>query len=129
MTVEMCLSTCRDKGFRYSGIQWQIECYCGNEPINGFNWAWFDKCNDRCAGNTNQKCGGSNAMSLYTTPDVYLDGLCIYDYPSPRRVLDEMSITGQKNLSITECKNICKGFLFNKVSENQIEPEIMCDII
>ena len=129
MTVEMCLSTCQKKGFRYSGIQWQIECYCGNEPINGFNWAWFDKCNDRCAGNSNQICGGSNAMSLYTTPGVNLHGLCIHDYPSSRRVLDEMSITGQKNLSITECLNICKGFLFNKVSENQIEPEIMCDII
>ena len=109
MTVEMCLSTCRKKGFRFSGVQWQIECYCGNEPINEFEWAWFDKCNDRCAGNSNQICGGSNAMSLYTTPGVYLDGLCIYDYPSPRRVLDEMSIIGKTNLSITECRNICKG--------------------
>jgi len=41
MTVEMCLSTCRDKEFRYSGIQWQIECYCGNEPVKGFEWAWL----------------------------------------------------------------------------------------
>ena len=41
MTVEMCLSICRDKGFHYSGLQWQIECYCGNEPVNGFEWSWL----------------------------------------------------------------------------------------
>ena len=67
MTIEMCLAVCRDKGLRYSGLQWQIECHCGNEPAQGFQWAWFDKCNNKCAGNSNQVCGGSHAMSVYTT--------------------------------------------------------------
>ena len=67
MTVEMCLSTCRDNGFPYSGLQWQIECYCGDEPANGFQWAWPDKCEDRCAGNPFQICGGSDALSVYTS--------------------------------------------------------------
>jgi len=67
LTIEMCLGVCRDKGFRYSGLQWQIECHCGNEPAQGFQWAWFGKCNDKCAGNSNQVCGGSQAMSVYTT--------------------------------------------------------------
>ena len=66
MTVEMCLTTCRDKGFRFSGLEWQIECYCGNEPVQGFEWTWLNKCNERCAGNSNQICGGSHAMSVYT---------------------------------------------------------------
>ena len=56
MTVQMCLSTCREQGFSYSGLEWQIECYCGNEPANGFEWAWPNKCDDRCAGNLNQVC-------------------------------------------------------------------------
>ena len=63
----MCLGVCRDKGFLYSGLQWQIECHCGNEPAKGFQLAWFGKCNDKCAGNSNQVCGGSQAMSVYTT--------------------------------------------------------------
>ena len=67
MTIEMCIAVCRDKGLRYSGLQWQIECHCGNEPAQGFQWAWFGKCNDKCAGNSNQVCGGSQAMSVYTT--------------------------------------------------------------
>ena len=112
MTIEMCLSVCREKGFRYAGLQWQIECYCGNEPANGFKWSWLSKCDDRCAGNSNQICGGSNAMSVYSTPGIHLNGQCIYDYPSPRRVLGESSKTGQKNLTITECKSICKGSSF-----------------
>ena len=66
MTVEMCLSACRERDFTYSGLEWQIECHCGDEPHQGFEWAWSDKCNDRCAGNSNQICGGSHAMSVYT---------------------------------------------------------------
>ena len=67
MTVEMCLSTCRDKGFDFSGLSWQIECYCGNKPVQGFEWTWANKCNERCAGNSNQICGGSYALSVYTS--------------------------------------------------------------
>ena len=66
MTVEMCLSFCREHGFSYSGLQWRIECYCGDVPVNGFKWAWSDKCREACAGNSFQVCGGSNAMSVYT---------------------------------------------------------------
>ena len=111
MTIELCLSTCREKGFSYSGLQWQIECYCGNGPREKFKWAWFDKCDDKCAGNSDQICGGSNAMSIYSTPLLKPGGLCIYDFPSPRRVLDKLSIKGLQNLTIENCSNICKSKL------------------
>ena len=67
LTIEMCLGVCRDKGFRYSGLQREIECHCGNEPFHRFQWASFGECNNKCAGNVNQVCGGSHAMSVYTT--------------------------------------------------------------
>ena len=110
MTIEMCLAACRSKGFAYSGLQWQIECYCGNEPTNGFEWAWPDKCNDRCAGNPIQICGGSSAMSVYSNPKT-IYGLCLYDFPSPRGVLGDLSITGFHNMTIQSCKNICTGII------------------
>ena len=46
MNVELCLSTCRDMEFPFAGLQWQIECFCGFEPLNGFKWAWRDNCYD-----------------------------------------------------------------------------------
>ena len=109
MTVELCLSTCREKGFRFSGLQWQIECYCGDEPEQGFKWTWTDQCYQICGGNSYQKCGGTNAMSLYSTP-INLNGLCIHDDPS-NRILSDFSVTGQTNLTIQHCKTICKGEL------------------
>ena len=66
MTVEMCLSACRQQGLKYAGLEWQIECHCGEKPKQGFEWAWSDKCDDKCAGDSNQICGGSLAMSVYT---------------------------------------------------------------
>ena len=108
MTVEMCLSTCRSKGFAYSGLQWQIECYCGNEPTKPFEWAWPDKCSHTCAGNPNQICGGSTAMSIYSNP-MKIDGTCINDFPLPYRVLSGYSSTGHNNMTIENCKEICAG--------------------
>ena len=108
MTVEMCLSTCRSKGFLYSGLQWQIECYCGTEPVGGFEWAWPNKCYDKCAGNTNQICGGSLAMSVYSTR-TYIDGHCIFDFPEPHGVLTGYSVTGHKNMTIENCRQMCTG--------------------
>ena len=105
----MCLAACRSKGYPFSGLQWQCECHCGFEPENGFEWAWSDKCSDRCAGNSDQICGGSNAMSIWTTPQKYLSGLCVNDYPQNRRVLNEFSITGLKNLTVQNCESICQG--------------------
>ena len=116
----MCLSTCREKGFHYTGLQWQIECYCGNEPVNGFKWAWLDKCDASCAGNSDQICGGSNAMSLYTTPEIGLDTLCIYDNPSPRRVLNGLSIVGHTNMTIQNCQNVCEGSSLSRKTDNRI---------
>ena len=105
----MCLSTCREKGYLFSGLESGIECHCGNEPADNFKWAWYGKCNDRCAGNSNQICGGSNAMSLYSTTKFDLDGLCVVNYPQPRQIFDGLSLIGQKDLSVEFCRTTCQG--------------------
>ena len=66
MTVEMCVSTCKEKKFGYAGLKKRKKCFCGNEPLHGFQWAWLDKCDDECTGNSDQICGGSDAMTVYT---------------------------------------------------------------
>ena len=109
MTIEMCLDICRGKEFPFSGLEWSCECHCGHEPEGGFEWAWSNKCNDRCAGDSDQLCGGSNALSLWTTPPKNPKGLCINDYPENQRVLNDFSITGLQNMTIEYCCSICEG--------------------
>ena len=46
MTVEFCIATCSEMGYDYAGLEWNIECYCGNKPARGFDWAWLDKCDE-----------------------------------------------------------------------------------
>ena len=109
MTIEKCLSICRSKEFPYSGLEYSSECYCGHAPDEGFEWAWPNKCNYICAGDSNQICGGSDAMSLWNTPPTIFNGYCVYDFPSDRRVLDDFSITGLSNLTVESCAIICEG--------------------
>ena len=78
-------------------------------PEEGFEWTWSDKCDDRCAGNSNQICGGSEAMSIWKTPPKELFAYCVNDYPENRRVLSDLSITGLKDMTIEKCSNFCKG--------------------
>ena len=50
---------------------------------------------------------------LDKTPKRNLNGLCVYDFPFPRRVLGDFSVIGGKNMSIDNCENICQGFFLN----------------
>ena len=110
MTIEMCLSICRNDGFPYAGLEWQIECFCGHEPYSGFIWSWPNKCNEKCAGDSYQNCGGSNAISIWSTPPAYLTGQCFYDSPSPQRVFEHgYSIDGFEDLTPEKCIEICRS--------------------
>jgi len=62
MTIEQCVSICRDQGFAYAGTQYRTYCFCGN--AFGRSGA-ADNCNMACGGNPAQMCGGSWANSVY----------------------------------------------------------------
>ena len=110
MTIEMCLSICRDDGYPYAGLEWQCECFCGHEPDSGFIWSWPNKCNEKCAGDSSQNCGGSNAISIWSTPPAYITGQCFYDFPSPMRVFEYgYSIDGLEDLTPEKCIDICRS--------------------
>ena len=87
----------------------EVEVVGLNEPVEGFEWAWSTKCEDRCPGDMSQTCGGSNALSIWTTLPFHLNGVCLNDYPQNNRVLNEFSITGLENLTLSTCGEICKG--------------------
>ncbi|CAO1630648.1 unnamed protein product [Parajaminaea phylloscopi] len=64
-TVEGCIRSCQQGGFKYSATEYRGECRCGNQLASfSTNTA---VCNLPCTSNNGQTCGGNNAMSLYAT--------------------------------------------------------------
>lgn len=62
MTTQLCVSTCRDKGFSHAGTQYAGHCFCGNKygaagPASN--------CDAKCTGNRDEICGGTWANSVY----------------------------------------------------------------
>ena len=64
---ELCLKTCYDAGFRYSGLQFALECFCGNEVPSPELKLEDSACNKPCTGNKSQTCGGYLTMNIYTS--------------------------------------------------------------
>lgn len=68
MTVEKCISACDSKGFKYAGLEYSSQCFCGNSipqdrmPTNGT----MGNCLMSCAGDSNEFCGGAARISVYT---------------------------------------------------------------
>ncbi|KAI8811928.1 WSC domain-containing protein, partial [Cladochytrium replicatum] len=65
MTVEKCSDNC--KGYKFFGVEYGNECYCGDTLSNGGTSMDASGCNMKCSGNSGQFCGGSNRLGLYET--------------------------------------------------------------
>ena len=128
-SVEECLAGCRSLneaagypilehatgvvkyGFTYAGLEFKTECYCGEEPADGFDalYTWPDRCNMRCGGEGAiwQNCGGAGAMNTWSVPSFDLDGLCVYDHPRDGRVFNGPAETGVADMTVEACKKYC----------------------
>merc|ERR1711881_391681 len=63
MTLEMCASNCA--GFKYWGVEYGAECYCGNEFQAGSVTVPHADCSFLCPGNALEYCGAGNRLSSY----------------------------------------------------------------
>ena len=50
-------------GYKYAGLQYSEECYCGNSGYDRYGVG--DGCNQTCSGNSDQICGGAFRNSVY----------------------------------------------------------------
>ncbi|PVF92304.1 WSC-domain-containing protein [Serendipita vermifera] len=64
MTIEKCLDTCLSKGFKYAGLQWSVECWCGNN-FNDASANLYGSCTMPCGGDPTEKCGNGGILSVY----------------------------------------------------------------
>jgi hypothetical protein len=62
MTVEVCQAACSGDGYKYFGLEFSRECYCGQSLPT----VTADQCNMPCTGNSAEICGGPNALSVYS---------------------------------------------------------------
>jgi len=61
-------------GYRYAGMEFTYECFCGNElheiPVDP------NECDHKCPGDESQDCGGAwriNIREINSTGNIYTD--------------------------------------------------------
>ncbi|TPX17910.1 uncharacterized protein E0L32_003011 [Thyridium curvatum] len=65
MTREMCFYDCYNGGYKFAGLEYGTECWCGNELANGTAHVDDAVCNMPCGGNPAETCGAGNTLQLY----------------------------------------------------------------
>ncbi|KAI0058608.1 copper radical oxidase [Artomyces pyxidatus] len=67
LTVENCIASCASQNFTLSGVEFSVQCFCGNTLINGAVESTDADCNMGCGANATEACGGPNRLSVYTS--------------------------------------------------------------
>ncbi|CAM9901627.1 unnamed protein product, partial [Chrysoparadoxa australica] len=61
----VCAATCEAEGFSSFGLQYGIECFCGNS-FGTYGLAGSDdECSFSCPGNSQWRCGAGDRNSVY----------------------------------------------------------------
>ncbi|KAN0105464.1 copper radical oxidase [Russula decolorans] len=67
LTVEACIASCSSQNFSLAGLEYSVQCFCGNNLVQGSVRAPDSECNMGCHGNTTEACGGRDRLSVYTS--------------------------------------------------------------
>ena len=70
MTIGSCVGYCQQNGYKYSGLQYGIACFCGSSYGYYGSASSDSQCNITCTGSNNtnsSKCGGYLRNSIYGT--------------------------------------------------------------
>ena len=65
--VPLCSKRCREKNFQLAGLVNGISCYCGDHLAKHATPAQSLQCTKPCPGDRQSFCGGTSAMSVYST--------------------------------------------------------------
>ncbi|KAL5019700.1 hypothetical protein ScPMuIL_002592 [Solemya velum] len=132
-TPEFCNRVCLGLGFRYAGVQYGKECFCG-ESFGAYGAVPDTDCNKPCTGDGSLTCGGTWAQNIY---DVLYIG-CYIDKSS--RDLEPDWTTTNDNTPVSCIKHCAEnGYIFagvqyakqcfcgNSYSAHGKAPESECD--
>lgn len=128
MTVELCLNACQAAGYKYAGLEWSEECYCGASLPTTI--AADGRCDMTCNGNPLEYCGGGLVVGVYsytgatTTPSTpsnvasynsWAYGGCYEDSAANRVLPTQMNVAGGGSaMTIELCLDACAaaGFAY-----------------
>ena len=67
MTHQLCFAHCSNGGFRYAGLQYSIQCFCGRDGVayDIHGQREETECRSTCRGDADQICGGAWRMNIY----------------------------------------------------------------
>lgn len=117
MTIESCSAFCST--FKYFGVEYGHECFCGNEQKATSVAAPIEECSMPCAGDNQEVCGNGNRLNvyvnnLYNMPvPVNVAGFpyvgCYTD--SPVRTLTG-KFTGADDMTVEKCASFCAAYAY-----------------
>ena len=64
-TPEVCIKACSEGGYKFAGVQYGSQCFCGNTAPAATNKIANEDCDMKCPGDSNYMCGGSCKMNVY----------------------------------------------------------------
>jgi len=67
-TVAICLDACQASGYKYGGLEYAGECYCGDTMTA--TQLSYQSCDMSCQANSTQLCGGSSAIQIYSNSGI-----------------------------------------------------------
>ncbi|BES92733.1 bacteria Hypothetical protein protein [Nesidiocoris tenuis] len=66
-TPRLCLNVCLQLGFKFAGVQYGVECFCGNRPPMAESERSESECSLPCPGDRLKMCGGGWRLLVFNT--------------------------------------------------------------
>ncbi|KAF2119334.1 hypothetical protein BDV96DRAFT_343140 [Lophiotrema nucula] len=116
MTVEQCASFCGTT-YRYFGLEYGRECYCGNALDASSTTMGLSDCNMPCAGNSKETCGAASRLSYYKSNKYSPPGVAqvsgygylgCYSEGTAGRALSDTN-TASDSMTAENCAAFCSG--------------------
>jgi hypothetical protein len=118
MTVELCAAAC--VGYTYFGVEYGVQCYCGNSLNAGSVPAPPSDCSFPCPGNETEFCGAGNRLNVYSDsasvapPPQFISTYnalgCFTETPSGRAL--SSSMTAGNSITVEICAAFCIGYTY-----------------
>lgn len=120
MTAAACKEKCY--GYRYFGVEYARECYCGNTINPGALSTTASECGMTCTGNQWEVCGGGSRLNMFqmnatlykapAVPTVYagsslFSSIGCYTEATSGRALSSKSYGDSKNMTAESCEAYC----------------------